>query len=175
MSGLTVSFGGLRKLYSDYGGFRALLASPYIYLAALFSLGADKLIADPNWTNLVFSILPALAGFSIAAFAILVGSIDPNVRAALKEPEPSMQNRRPYLVLISAISHSVIVQVATIFLTLLYVAKPFPYVGASPVEPAKLNAIVSHFCIFGLAYSIFLVAAAVLLIHRIQALVIENS
>jgi hypothetical protein len=55
-----------------YGGLGAILSSPALWLAVLFTWFSANLWQDCKWFDISISIIPSLLGFTIAALAIVL-------------------------------------------------------------------------------------------------------
>lgn len=110
-------------------------------------------------------ILPQLAGFSVAAYALFFAVLDEKTRNALRAPSEKLGGRSPLLILASSISHAVIVQVVAVLSALVYMGKPFPCINHDLCNIVNLTA--GAVGMFLLAYGIVLVIAAVLSIFKI--------
>jgi hypothetical protein len=66
----------LRRYFQAYGGWLALITSPYGYAALILTILCTGIwLKDQQASNLVVQIIPNLLGFSIGAFAILTASV----------------------------------------------------------------------------------------------------
>ena len=66
-----------RIYWQEYGGFRELIASPFLHFAALATVFYGFGALEFSWREFVLSSLPTILGFSLAAYAItfsLMGS-----------------------------------------------------------------------------------------------------
>lgn len=162
---------GLREsvviLYRNYGGYRSLFRSEYFWLAFFLTALSWRLIVNEQWAETARSVLPTLAGFSIAAYAIFFAVLDERARNALRAPAPELGNRSPLLILASSISHAVLVQIFALVLAIVFPAKPFPYVECLAQPSRALNLAVSAIGVFSTLYGVVLILAAVLSIFRI--------
>jgi hypothetical protein len=154
-------------LYKSYGGWAGLVKSEYFYLALILSALCWRLAANGTWADLAKSVLPTLSGFSIAAYAIFFAVLDERAREVLRAPAPKLDNRSPLLILASAISHAVVIQLLGIVVAVVFAAKPFPVFCQLHDQAQWLNWTVSAIGLFATMYGIALVLAAVLSIFRI--------
>lgn len=118
----------LSLVYENYGGISAIIKSPFLHLSAIGAIISWSSLVDGSWPALTKSVLPNLAGFSIAAYAMIFAMLDAKSRELLNIPLSEFDNRSPLLMLISSISHAVIVQIAAIFFAALFDTRPFPYI-----------------------------------------------
>lgn len=157
----------LQLLYRNYGGWRSLVKSEYFWLALVLSGACWRIGVDEKWTDLARSILPTLAGFSIAAYAIFFAVLDERARNALRAPAPELGNRSPLLILASSISHAVFIQISALLTAVVFPSKPLPYVRDLGVANDITNLVASFIGLFLTIYGVVLVLAAVLSIFRI--------
>src|ERR1035437_3917058 len=61
-----------RDYWASYGGWKALIFSPYLHCAVLISILAYGLSDARRWSELAISILPNVLGFSVGGYAILM-------------------------------------------------------------------------------------------------------
>ena len=162
---------GLREslvlLYGNYGGLGSLVRSEYFWVSVCFTGLCWPIAFSGKWTDIGISVLPSLAGFSIAAFAIFFSVLDDKARSALRAPSASLGNRSPLLVLASSISHAVLVQILALLATIVIIARPIPVFQNVLWLEHWIRVIASSFGLFLLIYGISLVLAAVLSIFRI--------
>lgn len=157
----------LKLLYGSYGGLSGLLRSEYFYTGLILSALCWRLAANGTWADVAMSVLPTLSGFSIAAYAIFFTVLDDRARDVLRAPAPSLGNRSPLLILASAISHAVVVQISGILIAIVFAAKPFPVLCEWDFVASRVNWAVSAVGLFATMYGIVLVLAAILSIFRI--------
>lgn len=172
--------GDLRSLYQSYGGRNALLSSAYLWISAAITFSLSDFASGGAWANYALTVMPTLAGFSIAAFAIFFAVLDPKSQEALKKPEPTLDGRSPLLVLASAVIHAVVVQLAAILFALVYIGGPLQFLERilatlgtcydATTAFSLLAAYGSLLGLFFLVYGILLVLAAALSIFRLIAI-----
>lgn len=56
----------------NYGGFKAIVTSPYFYISILISIFIVLFGNTDKWYDLPLNILPNLLGFSIGAYAVVL-------------------------------------------------------------------------------------------------------
>lgn len=156
----------LRLVYASHGGPSAVLRSAYFWSSVIIAVLCWRSVAPESWKQPSMAVLPTLAGFSIAAYAILFAVLDEPSRKALSAPEPDLGNRSPLLMIVGTVTHALIVQVAAILYTFCFDQKPFSaYIEC--IDSNKINAIFSAIGLFFFIYSIFLVLASVLTLFRV--------
>lgn len=165
MSKSTGFIPNIKTLYHSYGGFESLIKSAYFWISLGVSACCWRFIADEKWAEMSKDILPQLAGFSVAAYALFFAVLDERTRNALRAPSDKLGGRSPLLILASSISHAVIIQIISVISALIYSSKPFPSID--PAISQVVNMVAGTVGMFLLAYGIVLVIAAVLSIFKI--------
>ena len=119
-----------RYYWSIYGGWKALLSSPYLHIAILLLILMHHQWTARGWWEQGLSILPNLLGFSLGGFAIFLGLGDEKFRAILAEKDDS-EDYSAYSLVSATFVHFILVQCLGIILSLL--AKSLAY------QPTWLN------------------------------------
>lgn len=166
-SGGTGLFENLRLVYRNYGGVRSFIKSGYVWTAVAVTVLSWPKVKDGTWGDLSISVLPTLAGFSIAAYAVFFSVLGEKARKVLSSPAAELGNRAPLLILASSVSHAVCVQISAILLSVIFQAKPFPAIRGYELEASIFNILFSSIGMFLTAYGIILILASVLSIFRI--------
>lgn len=168
MSSYGTSLGeNLKALYRSHGGPKTLVKSAYFWIAGAISILTWRRATDETWATIAQSILPTLAGFSIASFAILFAILDTRARQALRAPAAQLNNRSPLLVLASSVTHAVLVQVTTLLYSIVFASKPFPVLEGYGGVATVLTLIASAFGLLLLLYAVILVIATALTVFKI--------
>lgn len=131
-------YAAFRHAYVAYGGWKALLESPYFWLsfvtfALLFPAWlpglAPTLFADPpnvDWQSIAFSILPAFMGFSLASISVLLAFSAPRFkRFAHKERTPASY----YFQLVATFFHFIVVQFFALIFSVAYASTELAWLG----------------------------------------------
>ena len=156
----------LISLYKSHGGWRSILASGYFWLAVVVCVSCWPTVAEGSWTSFAQSALPTLAGFSIAAFAIIFAVLSEEERKALSRPDERLSGRSPFLILTSAIGHAMVTQMLALLYSLIFHAKPFPnMLNSKSAEGINIGLSAVGFLLT--VYGVVLVLASVLSIYRI--------
>mgnify|MGYP001080904868 CR=1 FL=1 len=181
-------FENLSKLYGHYGGIKAVLKSGYFWVAVFLSIISYKSIFDFGWTDLALGIMPSLTGFTIAAFAIILAILDPNMLKALLVSDED--GRSPITSIAAAIGHAVFIQVMAMVLAIshkvinlndciVFVVKKLECHGYSSSDFLSLvnwikniGSTTGLFCTY---YGVLLVLAAILSIVRMQLIIADNT
>ena len=124
----------LRDYFRRYGGVKALLTSPYTLVATFVTVVCWGSWRSANWPDLALSVLPALLGFTLAAYALLLAFGDERFRAFLAEQQAEATGTAVpednALLGISAIFlHFIVVQVVAILLAIVAISHPLSAFG----------------------------------------------
>jgi len=155
------------RLYDSYGGISGVLKSKYAWVAAALTVFSWRFCQDDKWLALAQSILPTLAGFSIAAYALFFAVLSERDRGILRNPVDRLKGRAPLLVMASTVSHSAIVQIVGLIFALVFSAKPLPTIAGMEWAARITNTACSFLGIFIMYYSINLIVANIITIFTI--------
>jgi hypothetical protein len=72
--------------FSAYGGFRAVVRSPYAHAAVLISAITTPIWTMPGWWDLPLSILPNLIGFTLSGYAVMMTLGNQRLRTEMTRP-----------------------------------------------------------------------------------------
>lgn len=113
----------LRDNWHYYGGFKAIIFSPYVHIAALFTyLYSNYWSTSINWSDDVLSVIPSILGFSLGAYAIFLAFSNENFVKVLTNQKTKTKNPNDnisiYLVINSQFVHFMLIQVISIFLSI---------------------------------------------------------
>lgn len=163
--------GNLGSVYATLGGPRAVVASSYFLLSLLFTVaGARSILSGgdtDSWSATIVTIFPSLAGFSIAAFALLFALLDTQTKELLSKPSARFGNKSPLLIVVSTLTHALIVQISSIVYAVTYSLKPFPdWMGIANF----INSVASFVGLWCLGYGILLMLAVILTIFKMVEL-----
>lgn len=108
-----------RDYWRIYGGFRALIASPYLHFS-----GALSLILWPLWLrdttklyDLIVSAVPSVLGFSLGGYAILLAFGDNEFIRRLSGPDEDGEES-PFMDVNATFIHFIVVSVFSLFLAI---------------------------------------------------------
>jgi hypothetical protein len=127
-------FSDLADYFRRFGGLPAVMFSPYTLVAALITAVCWGDWRSSGWADAPLAMLPALLGFSLAAYALLLAFGDENFRAFLAE-EHASQSRTDVpednvLLGISAIFlHFIVIQVVALLMAVVAHAHPLTTFG----------------------------------------------
>ena len=159
-----------RGYWFDYGGWRALFASRYFWVALVGAGLLFPIWSKSGWWDLVLGIIPSLLGVSLAAFALFLGAGTERFRQLLASKELADEGGSPPFVVVSAtFVHFIVVQVLAVA-TALFCSAAYKMEVVSGFE--VINSVLSY-CFWGIgffffSYSILLVLAAAFGIYEIS-------
>lgn len=162
-------FSDLRDYVVYYGGVWRMLLAPYAHAALLGTVVCYGIWHGRLWYETPLQVLPSLLGFTLAAYALLLGFGDDRFRSFLAERdpnEPGTQRGDPFstnlLLRVSSIFlHFVVVQIVA--LTMAIVASSHPlaawHLHVSWAGAARISFAFIGFFMFALSLSSSLLAA----------------
>lgn len=181
-------FENLRKLYSHYGGIKAIVKSSYFWISIILASLSYQSISNFEWADKALSVMPSLTGFTIAAFAIIFAILEPEMLRKLMAADGS--GRSPIAGIAASIGHAVFIQVSAmvlaissklvdLFTVIGIIADWFLSKGYSPVIFLRvvdwLELFFSATGLFFTYYGVMLVLAAILSIVRMQLIVADAT
>jgi hypothetical protein len=117
----------IKLVYQSYGGPMSILCSAYFWCAVFLTALSSRFALEYSWAEKTLNIMPSLAGFSIAAFAIYFAVIDPALQQALLKPAEELGGRSPLLVLASTVVHAVFVQMSAMIYAFVFISNPLTF------------------------------------------------
>ncbi|MBU1215252.1 MAG: hypothetical protein KKF58_01070 [Gammaproteobacteria bacterium] len=116
-----------RRYWNIYGGWRALIASPYVHLSILLCAVSVGFWWNNDWWNQSISVLPNLLGFTLGGFAVFLGFGDEKFKALIAgKPDGESERHSPYLGFSVTYLHFVLVQIVALLWAVLANATHFP-------------------------------------------------
>ena len=172
-------FENIRLLYRYYSAGGGIWRSPYFWISVGLAVGIGSVFGFGPWYTMAHNTLPSLAGFSVAAFAIIFVVLRPDqITALLKSKDEN--DKPPLLTVASIICHAILIQVLTITLAGIVVSSDYQEVVSFCCSGDSLNCYlvalrylkwgVNFLGYFLLFYSWLLVLAAALSVLRLMAL-----
>lgn len=156
--GMSKIFG---KYWCAYGGFSALIKSPYLHLALILLIITFKTWSNANWWDISISVLPNLLGFTLGGFAVFLAFGDDKFREMLidnsdddeDDEDSSTSGSSLYVELCSTFVHFIVVQIAAFFAALISKSLNFKYPWNECIRP-----FIEYMTLFfwGLGFLIFL-------------------
>jgi uncharacterized membrane protein len=80
-------FGNLKLYWEQYGGFGALVTSPYFHAALLLAVINFLSGAFGAWWELAFSLLPSLIGLTLAGYAVMLSVVSGELLVLLADDD----------------------------------------------------------------------------------------
>ena len=182
MSGFCIQYKGVWKslcfYWKIYGKSKALVSSPYLHAAIIFSLIlwpiSQKIFHDWTWYDLCLDVLPNLLGFTLGGYAMLLAVGDEKFRETLTGPEDDDEKEEeedaqgvkedgekndstsPFLEVNGAFLHFILMQMLAIFLALIGLAMGksvgyFAWLGFTIFVYALLTSVAAAFAILRMA------------------------
>jgi hypothetical protein len=118
-------FGDLRSYWSCYGGMTRVLATPYTPIAIFVTLASWRSWHAPGWYSTPLSVLPSLLGFTLAAYALLLGFGDEGFLKflAVTDGTTSARTEEKHISVLTSVSaiflHFVVVEVLALLLSII--------------------------------------------------------
>ncbi|WP_333685056.1 hypothetical protein [Pontibaca methylaminivorans] len=106
----------LRKLYSCYGGIKAIIKSSYFWVLVILAALSYKSITNYEWADKAVSVMPSLTGFTIAAFAIIFAILEPEILRKLTATDGD--GHSPIASIAASIGHAVFIQVSAMIIAI---------------------------------------------------------
>lgn len=137
----------LRLYVSEYGGLRKVALSPYTHLAIITTIVCFAKWHGENWTAIPLAVLPALLGFTLAAYALLLGFGDESFRALLalndlpEEPSQGATKGNMLMGVAAVFLHFVVIEVVALICAIVGEATPLSAFGLSAAA-AKVLALI---------------------------------
>lgn len=158
----------LCEYWQVYGGWGALLKSPYFYGAALLAASAFDVWSESGWWEMPQAILPNLLGFSLAGYAIFLSFGSEEFRRFLSSVD--VGGTSAFVSMTTTFMHFVVLQVLAIllsmvarFLSAIEVPLGFPMVDYLPC----IQVLFWMFCFLVFCYAMTSLLASVVAIYRI--------
>lgn len=111
----------LRNYWTAYGGIKKLLGSPYLQISLLITVCSYGLWMRPEWWETFLTINPAILGFTIGGFALLLATGADKFGAILAEARlyEKSELESPLAKLGAAFVHFIIIQFASIIYSII--------------------------------------------------------
>lgn len=169
----------IRLYWRTYGGWGALLRSPFFHLAVLLTLALTPIWWGQSWWTHSLSIVPAILGFSIAAFTLILGVGDEGFRRELGFQRTP--GKASTLTNTSAsLFHFIAVQILALIAALLASSHPVAFVLSAIGEPFPAGKFGTLLFLLGkflhatgfflLCYALLTAAAATMSIFRLATI-----
>lgn len=107
-----------------YGGWRALVLSPYFHASILLTLLMSHFWVNEAWWDVSLSVLPNIIGFALGGYAIWLGFGDEQFRNLISERSDS-DEYSPYLEVSATFAHFILIQLLALIIALVAKATAF--------------------------------------------------
>lgn len=115
----------IRLYWSIYGGWRALVLSPYFHFSIILTVLMSHFWNNEAWWEVAISVLPSIIGFALGGYAIWLGFGDEKFRHLITENNDN-NNHSPYLEVSATFAHFIMVQLLALFAAIIAKAMNFP-------------------------------------------------
>lgn len=106
--------------WGTYGGFKAVLASPYFHFSFVLTVFLNGIWTQAGWWDHVLDVIPNVLGFSLGGYAIWLAIGDENFKKLLAGKDVDEPNESsPYMDLSVAFVHFIFVQFLALTLALM--------------------------------------------------------
>lgn len=157
--------------WTEYGGIRRFLASPYLHLALFLTIISWRYWLSGTWSDLAIAVLPPLLGFALASYALLLAFGEEDFRRFMAMPTPddyadeNGPSTSKLLILSATFMHFLFVQVIALLLVIIAKAHVltslqvlFPTILRSGTYPINIL-YVAHVVFSATAYCAFSLSA----------------
>lgn len=122
------SYSSLRKIlgsyWNSYGGFSALLRSPFLHLAFLVTFLSYNEWLYNEWWEYPIEILPNLIGFTLGGYAILLAFSDQRFLDLIRGHEEEEDAISLYMGLNSSFVHFLLLQIFALLIAIVWASSP---------------------------------------------------
>lgn len=167
---LKADFKGVKKIWGQYwtmyGGFAALFSSTYFYAALILTALNFGAWFHSGWWDIVIASVPTILGFTLAGLAVFLG-MDTGFSKLLAEKGSA--STTPFMALVSAFVHFIIVQAIALIVALTMKSAYFQLDGMPDLYYEViyiLNRVVWFVGYFIYIYAMVLIFSAVFSIFR---------
>lgn len=115
----------LRLYWKIYGGWRALVFSPYFHVAIVLTILLWHFWWTDAWWDVSIGILPNIIGFALGGYAIWLGFGDEKFRNLISEKD-TVACSSPYLEVSATFAHFIIVQLLALCVAVIAKGTYFP-------------------------------------------------
>jgi hypothetical protein len=147
------------RYWEIYGGWHALLCSPYFHFSFIISL-----ICYPVWTaehegwawfNLCISVIPNLVGFTLGGYAMILAFGNEKFRSLIAGPDDN-GDASPFMKVNATFIHFILMQMLSLLIALIEIGWSiktgvFAFIGFTVFIYALLTGIAAAFAILRLA------------------------
>lgn len=143
-----------RRYWKSYGGFSALLTSPYFHIALALTAFTYGYWINAEWWGQTLSILPNLLGFTLGGFAIFLSLGSDDFRSLMAQSDQGQsEEQSPYMAVIGSFVHFVVVQLLAMLVAI--IANASHQMALPHVLSDQINSYL-HLAISLIGYGLFL-------------------
>ena len=122
------------KYFMLYGGWKAILRSPYLHISVVMSALSFGFWKDPSWWSTPIGVLPNLIGFTLGGYAILISFGNERFINILTEPVDN-KPASIFMAVNATFVHFIVVQVFALMLALFAQSRPLSsFISLLPEE-----------------------------------------
>nr|VFJ94491.1 MAG: hypothetical protein BECKLFY1418B_GA0070995_10593 [Candidatus Kentron sp. LFY] len=159
--------GSFRIYWRAYGGWSALVRSPYLFLAIVFSCLMFP-YWEEAWWQVALNTISNLLGFSIGGYAIWLAIGDQKFTDKLAGPGRDNGKHSPYITVNATFVHFVFVQLLVMLTALLFQAWIPEYNGSVYIQIGTVTWFLSAIGYTLFLYALFMALAAAFTVFRVS-------
>jgi len=107
----------LKKYWDSYGGWKAIFASPFIWLSLVITLFSYTFWSGDKWIDTPLSILPNLLGFNLASYSIWLAFGNQKLNRILSKVKDGNSYSK-YMEINTSFIHFILVQIICLILSI---------------------------------------------------------
>ncbi|CAM8819317.1 hypothetical protein NCW_01109 [Burkholderia pseudomallei] len=112
------------RYWRAYGGWKAVLTSPYLHASVVLTFVLAHLWVGAEWWSDPIAILPGMVGFAIGAYAIVLGFGDERFREIIMTRRNGKTS--PYVRISASLAHFIVVQLGALVIAICAKGLNFP-------------------------------------------------
>lgn len=116
------------RYWKAYGGWSAMVRSPYLHVSFVFAILSSSVLADIRWTDLVLQVMPNLVGFSLAGYSVLLGFGSEKFKQILAE-SISDEGHSAFIEFNAAFVSFIAFQIVALAMAIMAKSTPFVFFG----------------------------------------------
>lgn len=163
-------FALLKKYWDSYGGWKAILTSPFTWLSLAITFLSRSFWSVDKWIDTPIGILPNLLGFNLASYSIWLAFGNQRLNRILSKVKEGNTYSK-YMEINTSFIHFIVVQiiclilsisVKTIDLSIYFYTSSLACLNDAVIGFGKATVLLNGFIFFLFFYSIFCMFAAIL-------------
>lgn len=173
--GIAITDSALARYWQAYGGFLALVRSPYMWSALVFTVILYPAWSQPGWWTDVISVMPNMLGFSLGGYALWLSIGDDDFKKIIIRSNGTGKTS-PYMQVNATFAHFIALQLTALLAAI--VAKTFYFTvdESNPLYSLTQTLGFKIGCITGYAigyflfiYALFSALAATFALFRVSS------